>query len=331
MKLGIFLEEKIGLILFNISLITFLSIYLTMLKISAVFISFLVVIWIIILFLYLLFSYLVLNHSYKVIINLVDSLEEKYLIAEVLKRPKSLHNYAYFYALKKACKSMNDKISSLEDASRNYKDYIESFVHEIKTPISSLALYFENHQDSIKEEVKRIDNLVEQMLYYARSEVTEKDYFIKKVFLEDLVHKVLMDYKELLLRRKIRMNIHDLGVYIYCDEKWLLFILGQIVQNSIKYLDKTEKTIEIFSVTESSFIKLVVRDNGCGISIHDLPRIFEKGFTGSDRQKDSSTGMGLYLCKTLCDKLNLGLEIQSIEKVNTEVNITFPLGNVHNL
>ena len=130
------------------------------------------------------------------IMALTDSLEETWYAAEVLPRPKELENEAYFYALKRACKAMNERLDTLEAEQRDYREYIESFAHEIKVPISALSLTFDNTKNyDLKKETDRIFNLVEQMLYYARSENTEKDYFVRRLNLQDVVHNMMMKFR----------------------------------------------------------------------------------------------------------------------------------------
>lgn len=168
--------------------------------------------------------------------------------------------------------------------SENY--YVESFVHEIKTPISAISLACDNKEDKlIKKQIKKIDNIVEQMLFYARSDSVEKDYFVKKVLLEDVVHTAIMNYMDSLIQKKISLDVYNLENYVYIDEKWITFIICQVLQNSIKYLNKPEKIIKIHSENNKNNVVLVIEDNGEGILDHDLPRVFEYGFTGADRQK----------------------------------------------
>ena len=212
--------------------------------------------------------------------------------------------------------------------SENY--YVESFVHEIKTPISAISLSCDNKQDKlIKKQIKKIDNIVEQMLFYARSDSVEKDYFVKKVLLEDVVHIAIMDYMDSFIQKKISLDVYNLENYVYIDEKWITFIMCQVLQNSIKYLNKPEKVIKIHSENNKNNVVLVIEDNGEGILDHDLPRVFEYGFTGTDRQKQYSTGIGLYLCKKLCNKMNLDIKIESQYKKFTKVKIIFPKTNLY--
>ena len=331
MKFRIFLEEKISFFLFQISFIFFISILLLITDYPLGFIAFINLFFLIYTLGYLLFSFYKRKIAYEKIIHLVDELEEKYLIAEVLLPPKRLENKAYYYALKKSCKSMNDKISILEQEQLDYQEYVESFAHEIKTPISILSLALDNLNNiELKEEVKKIEEKVEQMLYYARSENTEKDYFVKKLKLSEVLHPIILEYKNNLLKSKISLQISSLDYYIYTDEKWLTFIVSQVFQNAIKYLDKKEKRIEIEAWERKNQIVLSIKDNGSGISNADIGRVFEKGFTGTNRKKEHSTGMGLYLAKKLCVRLNLEIKINSQKGNYTKVEIIFPKSSIHN-
>jgi len=226
---------------------------------------------------------------------------------------------------------MNDEIGKITEEKQDYQEYVESFAHEIKIPIGALSLTFDNTKNyTLKKETDKIFQLVEQMLYYARSENTEKDYFVKQLQLDEVIHNVILKFRHSLMERKTIINIHDIENVIYTDEKWLTFILSQIVQNAIKYFDKQENKLTIYSQDNGTNILLVIEDNGCGIKASDLSRVFEKGFTGSNRNKANATGMGLYLSKKLCDRLGLKLDIASTEKEYTRLTITFPKGTVHN-
>lgn len=266
----------------------------------------------------------------KHIISLADNLKEACHIAAILPKPRELQNEAYYYALKKACKAMNDKISEITEEKQQYQEYVESFAHEIKIPIGALSLTFDNNKNYVlKKETDKIFQLVEQMLYYARSENTEKDYFVKKLYLEDIMHAVILRFRHSFLEAKAVIAMQDMDTIIYTDEKWLTFILSQIVQNSIKYFNKPENHLTIYSQNRENQVLLVIEDNGCGIKPSELSRVFEKGFTGSNRKKTNATGMGLYLAKKLCCRLGLGLEIASKEGEYTKLIVVFPIGVLH--
>ena len=167
------------------------------------------------------------------------------------------------------------------------------------------------------------------MLYYARSENTEKDYFVKQLNLEDVMHSVILKFRRPLMELKVMVDLHDMNHMVYTDEKWLIFIFSQIIQNSIKYFNKSENKLTIYASDHDTNISLVIQDNGCGIKQSELGRVFEKGFTGSNRKKSNSTGMGLYLSKKLCTRLGLKLEIASEENEYTRLTILFPKGIFH--
>ena len=172
---------------------------------------------------------------------------------------------------------------------------------------------------------------VDQILYYARSENPEKDYFIKELNLSDVIHKVLLKYRVYLLDEKISVKVNSLEKIIYTDEKWLIFIISQIIQNAVKYMNKKDKKIEIDARENKDNVVLSIKDNGCGIKDSDLTRVFEKGFTGNDRTKSKSTGIGLYLSKKICNKLGLEINIYSKYKEWTKVEIIYPKSNFNKM
>ena len=131
-----------------------------------------------------------------------------------------------------------------------------------------------------------------------------------------------------LLKKRVKIQLEDIEKKVYCDSKWIEFILQQIISNSVKYMDKDEKYIKIRCLEKDKNIILKILDNGIGISEKSIEKVFEKGYTGENGRKyNNSTGMGLYLCKKLCLKLGLGISIKSKLGVGTEVTIVFPINN----
>ena len=330
MSFGTFLEKNIIFILFQFVLCVILFFVFFLLEIPFTFIILLILFILLFTFLYLYFVYLVKKKRALQIINSCNELEEKYYISEMMRKDDSIEGYPYYYALKEACKAMNDRISNIEREERDYQEYIESFAHEIKTPIAALSLYAENKKDdSLKYEIRKIEEYVEQVLYYARSDTAEKDYFVKKIKLNELIHPLILKNKDVLLNKHIVMNVHDLEVNVYTDEKWLSFMIRQVLNNAIKYLDKDEKTIEIYSEVKDNQVVLVILDNGCGIRASDVPRVFDKGFTGSNRKKEYATGIGLYLVRKLSEKLDITVSIDSKYQEYTKVSFVFPKSKVY--
>ena len=325
-----YIEEKIGLILWYSIFILLQLVIMFLLDMDTSFLALSFILYVVLLFIYLLTSYFLQKKKNRKIKNIVDELDEKYLVSELITKPKHLENEVYYYALKKATKAMNNKLTEMEHKYQNYEEYIETFVHEVKTPLAAISLYSDNKKDQeLKQEVKKIDNLVEQILYYARSENTEKDYFVKKIKLSDIIHQVMMQNKEYFLVNNILIEVDNLEVVVATDEKWVIFIINQIINNSMKYMDKEEKKIQMKAVEGKNKVILELKDNGCGIKESDISRVFEKGFTGSNRKKEHSTGMGLYLCKKLCDRLHLNISIESKEGKYTTIKIIFPKSILH--
>ena len=180
---------------------------------------------------------------------------------------------------------------------------------------------------SIDEELDKIENYVEQALFYARSNTANQDYYIKKNNLKDIVNEIIRKNKTVLINEKIKINIHDLDVEVNTDSKWVIFIINQIIQNSIKYRKQDELSeIEIYSKAGKENVILYIKDNGIGIKKEEVKRVFDKGFTGANGRLSNkkSTGIGLYLCKKLCDKLGIGIELRSIVNKQTELKLIFP-------
>ncbi len=136
---------------------------------------------------------------------------------------------------------------------------------------------------SIDEELDKVENYIEQALYYARSNTVEKDYYIKKVNLKDIVNESIKKNKNVLIHERISVNVHDLDLEANTDNKWIIFILNQIIQNSIKYKKQDKNLeIEIYAKQGKENVILYIKDNGIGIKKGEITRVFEKGFTGTN-------------------------------------------------
>ncbi|MDO5411177.1 MAG: sensor histidine kinase [Lachnospiraceae bacterium] len=325
-----FLEEKTAEILFQLFFLAAVVFLLFFYGVDLLFILLLIGLFTVVQVSFQWYLYRKKKNASRRIMDLADRLEESCYIAEVIPKPREMQNEAYYYALKKACRFMNDKIGKIEEEKREYQEYIESFAHEIKIPIGALSLTFDNAKNyTLKKETDKMFGLVEQMLYYARSEDTEKDYFIKQLNLKEVMHNAILKFRHSLMEKKVVLDIQDIDHIIYTDEKWLAFILSQIMQNAIKYFDKQENHLRIYSQDNETQLLLMIEDNGCGIKASDLSRVFEKGFTGSDRKKTNATGIGLYLSKKLCGRLGLEIQIASVENEYTRVTLVFPKGSMH--
>ena len=266
----------------------------------------------------------------------VNELEEKYLITELLPKADFIEAKLNKDLVLDIGKSMLENVNKYKYLQEDYKEYIELWIHEIKIPIATSKMIVENNKSevtkSIDEELDKIENYIEQALYYARSNTVEKDYIIKKNILKDIVNSTILKNKTILIQNNIKIATEDLEEEVYTDSKWCIFILSQIIQNSIKYSKEQNKEIKLFAENKKENVILYIKDNGIGIDKAEIGRVFEKGFTGTNgRQEKKSTGIGLYLCKKLCDKLCIGLEIVSEKEIGTEVKLIFPKNSFINM
>lgn len=264
--------------------------------------------------------------------NLQD-LNEKYLISEIIETPNFIEGKILKEVIQDVDKSMIENVNKYKKIQEEYKEYIELWIHEIKIPIATSKMIIENNKSeagkSIDEELDKVEDYIEQALYYARSNTVEKDYIIGKVELREIVNTAVIKNKNLLITNKVNLDLHGLDKWVYTDSKWMVFILNQIIQNAVKYGRNEDSKLEIFAEEEKEKVILFVKDNGIGIRSSEICRVFEKGFTGENGRiiGKKSTGIGLYLCKKLCEKLEIGLELESEKGVGTKVAITFPMGS----
>ena len=259
----------------------------------------------------------------------LDSLDQKYLIVEMLQDANFLEGRILTDALYEIDKSMIEKINEYKMQVKDFKEYVELWIHEVKLPVASLTLMVHNQKGEqskkLLSQLTRLDNYLEQILYYVRSENAEKDYLITKVNLSKVISNVALKNKDILLAKGIDFVVSDVDIEVLTDSKWLEFIINQVVDNSIKYSKEKNAYIKIVAKEESEVIGLIIYDNGKGISKSDLPRVFDKTFTGTNGRSESakSTGMGLYLCRELCNKLGHKIQIISEEGKYTKVTILF--------
>ena len=225
---------------------------------------------------------------------------------------------------------MIDNVSEIIYSKKEYKEYIESWVHEIKIPITSAKLLCENNKsditNKIDEELEEINNFVEQALFYARLEQVSNDFMIRKIEIAEIIKNVLARNKKIMIQNNMKVEIRNIDVSVYTDEKWLEFILNQIIINAIKYKKEYDSKVTIEAIENKEDIKILIKDNGIGIKESEINRIFEKGFTGTNGRKlnKKSTGIGLYLCNKLCKELNIEIEAQSKENEYTQINLKIP-------
>lgn len=326
-----YLKDQLPVIITHILSMLFCVVFLSAINMQASIISILLVFWILIAGGYIHIRFFLRKRYFAELLLQLERLDKKYLISEVMEHPILTEDKIYHRILKAANKSMMEQVSESKQERKEYKEYIEQWIHDVKTPISAMKLLCENNKsDTTRKliaELEKVSHYTDQALYYARSENVEKDYLIKEVSLSEIIHAAVAENKQLLLQNHISVEVNDCDSTVYTDEKWIDFILNQLIANAIKYSGKEPK-ITFEENSKQGQVVLIIRDNGIGISETDLPRIFEKGFTGENgRTGKSSTGIGLFLCKRLCEKLGIGIAVKSESGQGTQVELYFPKGD----
>lgn len=252
---------------------------------------------------------------------------------ELLLETVSLAQREYIRLLGKSLRDRQIAYTTLQTQLNDYEEYVESWAHETKTPLSLLTLLLDNRRDELPATVSfkldyirnRMQESVDQMLFYARIKGTRKDYLFEHIPIRSCIEDVLGDYRPLLEEKQFQVRFSLPDDTVYSDRRGLFFLLGQIISNSIKYCG-TEPELCFASVQRDGRYVLSIKDNGIGVRSCDLPYIFEKGFTGdSGEGRKKATGMGLYLAKEIAKELNIDLHVNSGWGEGFEMQISFPV------
>lgn len=337
-----YLKDKIPFINFNIIVFLFCSIIMAVSGTSIAIILFLALIWFIPITIFIIFDFFSKRNFYNELVEITNKLDKKYLLPEVIKRPKSYEGKIIYEVLQESNRAMHEHVNQYKIRESEYREYIETWIHEIKTPIALTKLVAENTERRakviIENEAKKIEDYVEQVLYYSRSTDVSKDYIIKEFEISKVIKRVIRNNRYALIQGKVQIDIEGVNDNVISDEKWVEFIINQIIVNSIKYMKvnnecnadnymiKDNSKIIAYTNVANDKVILTIEDNGIGIIDKDINKVFNKGFTGHNgRIFGKSTGIGLYLCKKLCIKLGLNITLSSEYEKGTKVNIIFPL------
>ena len=336
MNIGTYIKEKKeNIILFIILVIILLFLldlfgvnkYLTIMILSLLSIYFIVD---------FLTFYLKRKKYYDNFLNNLNLLDKKYLILETLEEPEFLDGKFFYDALYKIDKSMMENINNYRNETEDFKEYVEMWIHEIKIPIAGLMLMYHNNKTVNKnflDQLNSLDNLTDQILYYVRSNYAEKDFLIKEASIDKIINEVLLKNKDSILENHIDVTVDVKNIKVLTDSKWLVFILNQIINNSIKYCDNNRKSYIMFYIEDNEKeTTLHIKDNGIGVNASDLKHVFDKSFTGENgRKMRNSTGFGLYISKKLIEKLGHKISATSEENKYFEIAITFGKNNLYKI
>lgn len=272
-----------------------------------------------VLVIYLAFSWHSADKRLKELHRIINKLPEKYLLGEIMDRPENAVEREYFLIMKEISRSAIEAVVTAGEEKQDYCEYVERWVHEIKTPLTAAGLILANGGDAgkLRGELRRADNMAETILAYARLRTAQKDTQIHKTELKKVCGQAVREEMELLIAAQISIEINGDST-IYTDPKSIAFIIKQLLINCAKYCPGCKILIYI----EENV--LVFEDNGPGIPSYELSRVTDRGFTGEAfRTKNQSTGMGLYIVKELCRQLNVELDITSHEEEFTRFTFRF--------
>ena len=242
-------------------------------------------------------------------------------LIERMPEPRSLDDLDY-QAIIASLQQEQKQLAT--DTSLRYSDMVDYYTiwaHQIKTPIAAMRLILQNEDTpagrQLSDELQRIEQYVEMVLAFMRLDSGSSDYLFREQELDPIVREAVKKFSGQFIRKKLRLYYEPLHVRVLTDEKWLSFVIEQILSNAVKYTNSGGITIEL-----EPPLTLCIRDTGIGISPEDLPRVFEKSYTGYNGRSDKkASGIGLYLCRRVCGNLGHRIEISSSLESGTAVRI----------
>ena len=252
-------------------------------------------------------------------------------LQESFPEPITVEDRDYQQIISRLCEEQKQLETQMNLRYSDMIDYYTVWAHQIKTPIASMRLNLQN-QDSefarrILEDLARIERYVEMVLGYLRLDSDFTDYVIQEYDLDEIVKQAVKKFAGQFIRKKLQLDYRPLHTRAVTDEKWLQFVLEQVISNSLKYTESGRITIEMESdamAKEAGDAILCIRDTGIGIAPEDIPRIFEKGYTGYNGRSDKkASGIGLYLCRRICDNLGHVITANSSLENGTVIRIRF--------
>ena len=266
-----------------------------------------------------LFDYIKYKEKVNKIIQICNDISSCY---SVKINDKNIFDEYYLDIINELLKENRKQVSQIQKKISDINDYFSIWVHQIKTPIASMKLKIDNEQMDLLQlasDLNRIDHYVDLVLSFLKFDEEKIDLYFRKTDVDRIMRESLKKFSNDFIIKKIRLDYKLSKREVLTDEKWLSFVFDQLLSNALKYTDKG--TITIYYDGDSC---LCIKDSGIGIALADMERLFEKGFTGyNGRQYKKASGIGLYMCKRMCDKLNIGISIESVVNEYTLVKLKF--------
>lgn len=297
--------------------ILFVFVYLYRIPIEVILYPF--ILTIVFVLIVLLFDYIKYKEKVNKIIQICNDISSCY---SVKINDKNIFDEYYLDIINELLKENRKQVSQFQKKVSDINDYFSIWVHQIKTPIASMKLKIDNEQiDSLQlaSDLNRIDHYVDLVLSFLKFDEEKIDLYFRKTDVDRIMRESLKKFSNDFIIKKIRLDYKLSKREVLTDEKWLSFVFDQLLSNALKYTDKG--TISIYYDEDSC---LCIKDSGIGIALADMERLFEKGFTGyNGRQYKKASGIGLYMCKRMCDKLNIAISIESVVNEYTLVKLKF--------
>lgn len=329
MNLKRFIYENIRFILFNLGVLFFINIYFLVLSLINDKFEELLYLDIMLIFIYIcafIIKYIIWKDRFKEIYEImrksndinISDINKEFLEEEIMR-----------YIINKKDENYLKELNIRETQIKDLEEYIAKWTHEIKLPISTIYMILERMENEyvsldIKNEIEKINFLVNSVMYGSRATAASEDIFISEVNVQDLIKQAIKNNAFMLIRNNIEIKLENNNFKVFTDKKWILYVLNQIINNAIKY-SKENGEIKFYCEEDEKYIYLNIRDNGIGILKEDIERVFNKGFTGSNGRNTiyKSTGMGLYFSKKILEKLENSFEVKSVKDNYTIFTIKF--------
>lgn len=297
--------------------ILFVFVYLYRIPIEVILYPF--ILTIVFVLMVLLFDYIKYKEKVNKISQICNDISSCY---SVKINDKNIFDEYYLDIINELLKENRKQVSQIQKKVSDINDYFSIWVHQIKTPIASMKLKIDNEQMDLLQlasDLNRIDHYVDLVLSFLKFDEEKIDLYFRKTDVDRIMRESLKKFSNDFIIKKIRLDYKLSKREVLTDEKWLSFVFDQLLSNALKYTDKG--TISIYYDGDSC---LCIKDSGIGIALADMERLFEKGFTGyNGRQYKKASGIGLYMCKRMCDKLNIGISIESVVNEYTLVKLKF--------
>lgn len=263
--------------------------------------------------------------------RLAEGLAEDW--SDALPPARFYHEAATARLLRAAGARQRQKLADSREAQTVEQEYVAAWVHEVKAPLTAMKLTIDANRSSpvirtIESEWLRIHLLIDQQLYISRLPTLEADFVLEQTGVRQLAAMEVRELASWCLEKNIAVELEGEEAYVSTDRKWCRFVMRQLLTNAIKYSPAGAEIRITTAVTDDGHVSLTIKDEGPGIADHDLPRIFDKGFTGDNgRLQNAATGLGLYLAQTVADKIGIRLAVRSALQAGTEADMLFAARN----